>query len=179
MVDIYSAGISPDKITNQFFVRWWLLERVGTIVEIKGDIAVVSMRRHLSCGSCGRCGGILSGEDRGEHQVEVRNSVSAHVGDQVVIETDDRRMIFISFMLYMVPLFALVVGILGWIYLAGRLGMEDNQELSAIGIGFGLMALVFWQLRSWDQRAKSDPRYRPVVVRVAQDSDRDKPQPVK
>lgn len=147
------------------------MERVGTIVEVKGESAVVSLRRHLSCESCGRCGGILSSADRREHRVEVRNQIDARVGDQVIIETDDRRMIFISFMVYIVPLAALVAGILGWSFLAGRTGLEENQDLVALAGGFALMALVYWQLRRWDRRVKSDPRYQPVIVRLAEQKD--------
>jgi sigma-E factor negative regulatory protein RseC len=139
------------------------IERVGTVIEVKDETAVVKMQRHLSCENCGRCGGILGKEDQRDHIVEVPNPLKAAVGQRVYIETDDRQAIFVSFMLYMVPLFALIAGILGWLQLAPLLGFQGSQELPAVGVGFGLLALVFVGIRLWDRRVKETGRYRPGI----------------
>ena len=79
------------------------MERIGTVTEEKGETAVVHLRRHLSCENCGRCGGLLGSEDRREHYVEALNPIRARSGQKVLIEMDDRRALFIAFMLYLVP----------------------------------------------------------------------------
>ncbi len=145
------------------------MERVGVIIEVKEDTAVVKMQRHLACENCGRCGGILGKEDQRDHVVEVPNPMKAAVGQRVTIESDDRQAIFVSFMLYMVPLFALILGILGWLRLAPLLGFPGSQELPAVGVGFTLLALVFMGLRQWDHRVKKSGRYRPEITGVVTD----------
>lgn len=145
------------------------MERVGVVIEVKADTAVVKMQRHLSCENCGRCGGILGNADRQDHIVEVANPLKAEVGQQVMIETDDRQAIFVSFMLYMVPLFALILGILGWLQLAPLLGFHGRQELPAVGVGFALLALVFVGIRQWDHRVKKTGRYRPEITALVAD----------
>ncbi|MEW5785194.1 MAG: SoxR reducing system RseC family protein [Bacillota bacterium] len=142
------------------------MERAGTIIEVKAGTAVVRMQRHLSCANCGRCGGILGNEDRRELVVEVENPIQAGVGQKVMVETVDAQVIFISFMLYMVPLAALVAGILLWPLLARSFGLGGNQDLTAVGAGFGLMALVFLGIKQWDRRVKETGRYRPVITEM-------------
>lgn len=144
------------------------MEREGIVIEDKGDTAVVVIKRHLSCESCGGCG-ILS-KSRQDHTLEATNTVKAKIGQRVYIETDDRQMLFVLFMLYMVPLFALVGGIVGWLHLGAFLGFE-GREMPALVAGFALMALVFAGIRRWDRRVKKTGRYRPVITGVAEESE--------
>jgi sigma-E factor negative regulatory protein RseC len=142
------------------------MDRLGTVIEAKGDAAVVRMQRHLSCENCGRCGGILGGEDRRQLVVEVLNPVKAGAGQRVLIESDDRRVLFVSFMLYIVPLTGLVAGLLLGLNLAPRLGLGGGRELAAAGLGFALMALVFLGIRAWDRRVRHSAKYKPVITAV-------------
>src|SRR5690554_1930144 len=104
------------------------MERIGIIVEERGDYALVKLQRHVSCEKCGRCG-ILSNTTGQEIRVEVLNPVQARFGERVVVEINDSQIIFLSFMLYMVPILTLVGGILLWPLLAERLGLAGNQDL--------------------------------------------------
>ncbi len=140
---------------------------MGTIIEEKGEIAVVRLRRHLSCENCGRCGGVLGGEDRREHFVEALNPIRARTGQSVLIEMDDRRALFIAFMLYMVPLTGLVGGIVCGLKAADYLGWAAHKELLAAGIGAAVMALIYSGISFWDRRVKKSGRYRPVIAALA------------
>ena len=139
------------------------MEQYGVITETGGDSASVNIQRHLICGECGKCG-ILSGADRRIITVEALNPIQAEKGQRVVLESDDRQVIFIAFMLYIVPLIGLVVGILGWPQLAGSLGYQDGQDLQAVVVGLVIMIAIFLQIRKWDRRVKDDPRYKPVIT---------------
>ena len=81
-----------------------------------------------------------------------------------MIYADDRRMLFVSFMLYMVPLLALVAGILLWLNLAAYFNWGGPREPLAVAVGFGFMGLVFWGLRRWDNRVKERDDYKPVII---------------
>ncbi len=139
------------------------MERVGTVTEEKGEMAVVRLRRHLSCENCGRCGGVLGGEDRREHFVEALNPIRARRGQNVLIEMDDRRALFIAFMLYLVPLAGLVGGIVLGLKIAADLGWAARKELFATGLGAAAMALIYGGISLWDRRIKKSGRYRPVI----------------
>jgi sigma-E factor negative regulatory protein RseC len=145
------------------------VDRVGTVIEEKGDTAVVQMQRHLSCENCGRCGGILGNEDRRQLVVEVLNPIKAVAGQKVLVESEARRVIFISFMLYIVPLAGLVAGILLWLKLAEVLGLGGAPEPAAAGVGFALMALIFFAIRIWDRRASKSNKYKPVITALAEE----------
>ncbi len=147
------------------------MEQIGIVTEVMDDAAVVKVQRHLACKKCGRCG-MLSGADRREMVVEVHNPLSAAVGQKVYLETDDRQAIFVSFMLYIVPLAALVAGILLWPKLAAaHLDLAGNQDLAAVAVGFALMSLVFVGLRLWDRRIKETGRFRPVITGFVKEED--------
>lgn len=143
------------------------MERVGTVVEEKGKTAVVCLQRHLSCENCGRCGGVLSAEDRQEHYVEAFNPIRARSGQRVLIEMDDRQALFIAFMLYLVPLAGLVAGVMLGLKAAAGFGWAGHKELVAAGLGFALMALIYGGISIWDRRVKGSGRYRPVISALA------------
>ena len=140
------------------------MEQYGLVTENRGDTALVNLQRHLTCESCGRCG-LLSGANKRDIIIEAINPIGAEEGQRVLLESDDNQIIFLSFMLYLVPVAALALGILLWIYtIAPYFGMEGRQELQAVAVGFGLMALVFLFLRTWDNRVKDNPRYKPIIT---------------
>lgn len=143
------------------------MERIGIITEEKGETAVVHLRRHLSCENCGRCGGVLSAEDRREHYVEALNPIGAQKGQSVIIEMDDRRALFIAFMLYLVPLAGLVVGIVLGLKMAAALGWAAHQELVAAALGFVALALIYGCISLWDRRVKKSGHYCPVIAALA------------
>jgi len=145
------------------------VERIGTIVEVKENTAVVKLNRHVACEGCGRCGGLLGNADRRDHLVEVSNTGQAEVGQKVYVTADYRQTLFIAFMLYMVPLFAFITGLAGWLYLAPELGFPGNQELPAAAAGFALMVPVYIAIRQWDRRVKRTGRYRPEITGLVED----------
>ncbi len=144
------------------------MEQYGLITEATGETATVTLQKHLACEKCGRCG-ILSGAGKRDAEIEASNPIQAKEGQRVLLETDDRRMLFVSFMLYMVPLGGLIAGIFSWLSISDYLGFTANQELYAVGTGFIVMSVIFLFIRNWDKRAKDNPSYRPVITEVIED----------
>ena len=106
-----------------------------------------------------------------DHLVEVLNPIGARVGQKVLITADDRKIVFISFMLYLVPLAALLGGIFLWMYISSRLGLSGRQELPAVAAGAFLMVLVYAGIRCWDTRIKDNPRYKPVISELLRETE--------
>lgn len=147
------------------------VERIGTVKEVKGENAVVHLRRHLSCENCGRCGGILGAADQRDHYVEVSNPIGAQKGQSVLIELDDRRALFTAFLLYLVPLGGLVAGILLGFKLSSLLGWSAYRELFAAAVGLLLMGLIFGGISLWDRRVKEGGRFRPVITALLREEE--------
>ncbi|MGM0651253.1 MAG: SoxR reducing system RseC family protein [Bacillota bacterium] len=139
------------------------MEQYGEIIENREDIALVNLQRHLICGECGKCG-IMSGATKRNITIEAHNPIKAKEGQKVRIESDDRQVIFLAFMLYIVPLAGLMGGILLWFQLAGRFSIAGSQELQAFAVGMAMMVVIFLMIRNWDRRVKNDPRYKPVIT---------------
>ncbi|MFO8192231.1 MAG: SoxR reducing system RseC family protein [Bacillota bacterium] len=139
------------------------MEQYGVITQINNERAKVSLQRHLACESCGRCG-MLSGSGKKDAVIEALNPIKAQPGQRVMLESNDRQILFIAFMLYVVPLGGLVAGIFAWLKAATSLGVTENQELISMAIGFGVMAFAFILIRIWDRRVKDDPKYKPVIT---------------
>lgn len=143
------------------------MEQYGQVIEKKGKTASVDLQRHLACASCGKCG-ILSGSKRRQVTVEALNPINAEVGQRVLLESDDRQILFISFMLYLVPLAGLLGGIILWLRIAELIGLAGSQELGAAVVGFAFMAMIFLLIRVWDRRVKDDPKYKPVITALVE-----------
>ncbi len=148
------------------------MEQYGLVVENKGDTATVNLQKHLACEKCGRCG-ILSGAGKRDEMIDAQNPIGAQVGQRVLMESDNRSMLLVSFVLYMVPLGGMVAGIFSWLALADFLGYAGDQDLPALGVGFGLMTLIFILIRLWDQRVKGNPRYQPVITELIEEENND------
>ncbi len=148
------------------------MEQYGLVSENKGETAIVNLQRHLACEGCGRCG-LMSGAKKKETIIEALNPIRAEAGQRVLLEIDDRRMLFISFMLYLVPLGGLLIGIFFWLAIADNLGLAGNQELTGVGVGLGLMALIFFFIRTWDRRVKGSRQYMPVITDLIEDAQGD------
>ncbi|MDI9596436.1 MAG: SoxR reducing system RseC family protein, partial [Atribacterota bacterium] len=97
------------------------------------------------------------------------NPIRARSGQKVLIEMDDRRALFIAFMLYLVPLAGLVAGIILGLRIADILGWVGSREPAAAGIGLAAMALIFGGISLWDRRVKKSGRYRPVIAALVQE----------
>jgi len=153
-------------------LRWEvnLMEQFGLVIKTTNNIATVNLQRHLTCESCGKCG-ILSGSGKRDLTVEALNPIQAKSGQRVIVETDDRQILFISFMLYLVPVAALLAGIYLGLAAAARLNLVMNHELFAVLAGLLMMAVIFTLIRLWDRRVKNDPKYKPVIIGLIQNEE--------
>ena len=139
------------------------MEQYGTVIKEDGDLATVRLQRHLTCENCGRCG-IMSGSSRRDMVVSAINKIEAKRGQRVLMETDHRQVLFISFMLYIVPLIVLIAGIASGAKIAVLIGFQGNEDLLSVGVGFSAMLVVYLSIRTWDKRVRDDNRYKPVIT---------------
>ena len=123
------------------------MEQVGLVVDIKENKAIIAVRRHDVCGKCGGCGVAVSGS--GENHLEAINQVNAVIGQTVRVASDTADVLKASFMVYMVPMIALLVGIYVGQLLDGTFSIFARFDV-ILGIVFLLGS--YFLVRGYDRK---------------------------
>ena len=143
-----------------------MINETGIIIKLKAaDIAQVLCQKNSACAHCSAEGVCNPGDTGQARTVEAFNPIGAQVGDQVRLSVTTRSFLRSSFLLYIVPLIALIIGAIIGQEIAPlfKNGLDANA-LSAI-MGSGLMALSFLVIRmSSKLLAKKD--YMPQITAV-------------
>lgn len=143
-----------------------MIEEFGTIIEIKSPrIVVVECVKHSSCRHCPSSGACQLGEDNESMRVEALNRAEGRLHDQVKIVTSAGTFLRSSFLLYIVPILALLVGA----YSGQELGpaiypAADPSLLSAL-TGVVCLVLSFLLIRLLTRRLQRE-HYMPTVVAI-------------
>ncbi len=125
-----------------------MIEEYGSVIELKSkDIAVVLCQKSSFCENCAAEGICHVGDDSSSKTVEVHNHLAASVGDRVKIATSTRTFLHSSFLLYIVPLIALVIGAASGQLLAEHLDNGLDPNLLAAILGTAFMAGSFLAIR--------------------------------
>jgi len=134
------------------------MEQTGQIVEVIGDKAKVLVRRHDVCSKCGGCGISLSG--KGENYLEALNTVNAAVGQTVRVATDTGQVLKASFVVYVVPILALLAGL--------GLGQLLADEPTGLIVGIVFLLLSYLVVRAYDRKVARG-RVQSAVVAVLEE----------
>ncbi len=117
-----------------------MIEEIGTVVELKGKHTVMVMCKKSSlCENCASNGHCALDDDARTRIIEVHNSLGAGVGDRVRIVTSTRSFLQSSFLLYIVPLIALVIGAIAGELVGERIidsGLDPNLLSAIFGVFF-------------------------------------------
>ncbi len=138
------------------------LRTVGTVTEINGGMAKCAFKRSKACGDCHAC--VSFGTD--EAETELENTLGAKVGDRVSIELHQGSVFKAGFILYGVPLIALLAGVL--------VGSFISDLFTALfGIGFAAIALVVIRLLEPKFRKMGEfaPRMIEIVAEAPSDAE--------
>ena len=142
-----------------------MIEENGTVVELKGKAtAVVMCRKSSLCENCATSGSCMLSDDDHTRLIEVKNDLGAHVGDHVRIATTTRSFLQSSFLLYIVPLIAALVG-----KAVGEkldLGLDPNLLSAVFGVFFMSGSFVILRVGS---NALSKEIYMPRIVAILRD----------
>ncbi len=146
-----------------------MIEEVGTVVELKGKHTVMVLcQKSTLCENCASNGHCTLGDDDRTRLVEVSNPVGAQVGDRVLISTSTKSFLTSSFLLYIVPLIALVIGAIVGKGVGEYLetGLDPNILSAIFGVFFMIGSFVI--LRVGSQALKYED-YRPKIVEILQE----------
>lgn len=113
----------------------------GSVVKRLDDhkILVEIVRTSACGGNCHSCGSCAQSQS----QITARCTEKVSVGDKVMIELSSNRYFFLSFLVFLVPLFVIVAG---YVLLARFFG-ETESSLGAIVLGIAAFLAIVLGMR--------------------------------
>jgi len=139
------------------------LTKTGIVRGIEGRMALVVTRMEPACEGCkARDACSVTGGGGANVEVRARNTVGAEVGDVVTISIKGSSLLKVSFLVYMVPILALIGGAVLGYSLSGVVSVDQNL---LVGL-FGLLAFsgAFIWVRKKAQRLSSRNEFVPEII---------------
>lgn len=137
------------------------MKEYGEIVEIQEDKAVVKMQRSAACENCKAC---ASGSRSDEMLITVPNPLHGSVGDHVELQLESSQVLKASAISYLIPLFALILGVVTGYVFSDRFGW--NPELAGSLLGLTLTVLSFFVIRAMEPKFQKGNQFTPQMVKI-------------
>ena len=133
-------------------------EETGIVIETSENKAKVKASRHGDCENCEVCPGDNA------MVVAVQNPIDASVGQRVAFEIQEANMLMAAFVVYILPLLALMVGAIS----GGILGNNLGQDVLAGQIGGGILffAIAVVYMKRYDRAVKKNDQLLPVITKI-------------
>jgi len=141
-----------------------MAQEEGTITRTTGDTAFIITRRATACEGCSERHVCHSMGNIKEIEMEATNRIGAAVGDTVIVAFKTSQLIILSFMLYIFPIIAMVIGAVFGESAASRVN-ADPSILAAV-FGFLFFGLAMGAIKLKDRQAKKTGQYRPVIIEI-------------
>lgn len=145
-----------------------MIEEIGTVVETRGNLALVRTEGGGACGGCGSATFCHMAEGDKEAIVEAENRLNAAVGQKVRVAIPTPTFLAGTLFLYMFPLAGLFLGMACGAMIAGRLPEADHDLLAAAGSLVGLCLFLLIQ-RLFNSQFRRNHRFRPVISHMIDD----------
>ena len=133
-------------------------EETGIVIEISESKAKVKASRHGDCENCGVCPGDNA------MVLEVQNPIGAKVGQRVAFEIQEANMLLAAFVVYILPLLALLAGAISGGVLGNNLG--QNVLVCQIGGGIFFFAIAVVYIKRYDRAVKKNDNLLPVITKI-------------
>jgi sigma-E factor negative regulatory protein RseC len=143
-----------------------MLEEYGSVVELKGKmLAVVLCQKSSFCKNCASMQSCQVGDDNRSMLVEAHNVIGAEVGNKVRLVITSKSFLQSSFLLYIVPLIALIVGAVAGHLIGESMPAGPDPNLLAALIGTAFLIGSFFVIRI-GSRAIPKEAFMPRIVEV-------------
>jgi sigma-E factor negative regulatory protein RseC len=140
-----------------------VLTRTGVVKAVQGRMALVMTRMEPECEGCKAKDACFSlGGGGANTQVKARNTAGAEVGDIVTISIKGSSLVKVSFLVYMLPIIALIGGIVIGYWLSRLIPVDENILVAL----FGLLAFsgVFVWLKKKGDRLSDRREFIPEII---------------
>lgn len=130
-----------------------LLKRTGVVKAVQGHVAVVVTVMEPECETCKAketCHTMGGGGVNSE--VKARNTAGADVGDLVTISIKGSSLVKVSFLVYFLPILALMAGVGLGHFLSDFIPVNKNILVGVLGL-FAFCCVFIWLKKKGDQIA--------------------------
>ncbi|MGX8797678.1 SoxR reducing system RseC family protein [Fusibacter sp. JL298sf-3] len=127
------------------------MTKYGTIVALKNGKATLQVPRSTACGD--KCGSCSSHCNQGRIEIDVKNSLNAHIGDRIEVESATQMVLGAAFLVYIVPLMMLFLGIFLTNLIMNKLSINSNDLVSVL-VGLFFLSLTFVFIRFYDRKRR-------------------------
>ena len=140
-----------------------MITEQGIIERLSGPMAMVRIERTSACATCQARESCreVSGRDM---IVEVANELGAGEGDRIEISIPSGSFLMLSFIVYLLPVAALIAGAIAGGTVARAL--DINLTLASIAGGCLAMGVTFYALKRLDRSTRARKEFRPRMTRV-------------
>ncbi|HBO83560.1 MAG: hypothetical protein A2073_06945 [Deltaproteobacteria bacterium GWC2_42_11] len=144
-----------------------MIEEQGIVVGVKEKekSALIRAERGSACEKCQAKDFCYSIGGK-EMLVETDNPVNAGIGDRVVFKIPASAILKVSMILYLVPLFAFILGVITGQEFGKNISPEFNPDLMSGVFGALFLAAAFFGIRIYGKSAEKRQGLRPTVTRV-------------
>jgi sigma-E factor negative regulatory protein RseC len=133
-------------------------EEEGIIIELlKGNMAKVKVGRHGECKNCGACPGDSA------LIIEAQNSIGAKAGQKIAFEMKETNMLMAAFVVYIVPLIAILVGII----VGQAVALKFGYFVQGFQIAGGILAFIISiiNIKIFEKFAHNNKKMQPTITR--------------
>jgi sigma-E factor negative regulatory protein RseC len=131
----------------------------GIIIGAANTVAKIKISRHGDCCNCGACPG------ESAMIIQAHNKIGARLGQHVLVETkfDNRVLLQGAFFIFCLPLLAILIGVIGGLWIAFLL--KISVAVPVLACGMLLFLIVIWVIKRFDAtlRLKKDL---PVIIKT-------------
>jgi sigma-E factor negative regulatory protein RseC len=139
-----------------------MITETGRVTQVVDGKAVIEIERSSACTKC-HAGCAHSGEETRMMLVEARDPIGVHIDQSVQVAIQNESVLRASFVVYVVPLCALIIGVLLGEYLGKLFGIRNVLEILT---GFGCLGLSLIVVRIYNNIFKQNIKNQPVITRI-------------
>ena len=147
----------------------------GTIIKTNGNNAWVRVKRSTMCECCKSRSSCETLGGGGDMEAEALNTAGGKVGDRVLLRISSKSLLKISFIFYMTPVLALIIGAV----IGNKIGekLSLNPELCSLLLGIVTCAISFVFIKMFSKHHRNNREYMPEIIKIlSSDPGRDESQ---
>lgn len=134
---------------------------IAKVTSINNNTITATLVRSSACGDCHACSVGMSGDGEEKNlEITAVNECDAKVGDNVNVELSNKAMLSATFIMYGIPLVAMIIGML--------IGSRYSDVLAFV-LGILFVAITFFGIKMYDKKVDKKS-YMSVATKIVDPS---------
>ena len=138
-----------------------MVVETGRVTKVADGKAIVEVERSSACAKCHA--GCVCNVETSTMLVEANDPIGVHIDQCVQMSMQNASVLRAAFVVYVIPLLALIAGVLLGEYFGRAFGIRNILQIL---IGFGCLGLSLIFVRFYNNIFKQNIKNQPVITRV-------------